>query len=145
VRAVGLELEGEYRPSPHWSFALSGLVEQTEVTHAPQLPDLVGRWLPQAAEEQAVLRVRWSDPDLLDVLVQGRYVGPRFEDDVNTLELGDLVVADLTVSHRLNDSISLFGAVENLFDRAYEVSHDTTGLVQVERRLAHLGARFHYR
>jgi outer membrane cobalamin receptor len=105
----------------------------------------VGKRIPEAPEQTLVLRVRFSDPELLDVLLQGRYVGQRFGDDTNTLSLGSLAVADLTVSRRLTASTSVFLGVENLFDREYEAQRDSAGLVQVERRLAHVGVRFRSR
>jgi outer membrane receptor protein involved in Fe transport len=142
VEAVGIELEGEYRPSARWSVALSGLLEETEIESAPQLPDLVGKRVPQSPEESFVLRVRFADPDLLDVTVQGRYVGQRFEDDINTLSIDHLTVADVVLSRQIIPAVGLFLGVENLFDQRYEVLRDTAGLVLVERRTAHIGVRY---
>jgi outer membrane receptor protein involved in Fe transport len=145
ARAAGVELEGEFRPSARFSLALSGIFEETEVTRAPELPELVGKRIPQAAEEQLVARVRFSDPALLDALLVGRYLGERYEDDVNQLLVEDLVVVDLTLSRRLTGAASVFAGVENLLDREYEVRRDTTGVVLVARRTAHAGVRFSYR
>jgi outer membrane receptor protein involved in Fe transport len=145
VDAAGLELEGEYRPSERWSISLSGLLEEIEVESAPELPALVGKRLPQVPEQTVVLRVRWSDPDILDAVVQGRYVGQRYEDDVNTIAIHDFTTVDLLLSRQLKRSIGLFAGVENLFDERYEVTRDPTGLVTVERRQAHVGIRFAHR
>jgi outer membrane receptor protein involved in Fe transport len=142
VDATGLELEGEYRPSERWSISLSGLLEEVEVERAPELPALVGKRLPQVPEETVVLRVRWRDPEILDAMVQGRYVGERFEDDINTNPIDDFTTVDLLLSRQLKHSIGLFAGVENLFDEKYEVTRDPTGLVTVERRQAHIGVRF---
>jgi outer membrane receptor protein involved in Fe transport len=142
VEAVGIELEGEYRPGGRWSFALSALLEETEIESAPQLPDLVGKRVPQSPEQNVVARVRFSDPDLFDAQLQGRYVGQRFEDDINTLSMDHIAVADLSLSRQIVPSLGVFLGVENLFDERYEVQRDTTGLVLVERRMAHIGVRF---
>ena len=145
VEALGLELEGEYRPNERWSFSLSGLFEETEIESAPQLPDLVGKRVPQTPEQTVVARVRFADPRIVDAIVQGRYVGQRFEDDVNSLSLSDLTIADLMLSRQVHEMLSVFVGVENLFDERYEVQRDTTGLVLVERRSAHVGVRFAHR
>jgi outer membrane receptor protein involved in Fe transport len=145
VEAVGVEIEGEYRPTEHWSISLSSLLEDTEVESAPQLPDLVGKRIPQVPEETVVLRLRWSDPEILDAMIQGRYVGDRFDDDINTLLVHSFTVADLMLSRQLTRSTGVFLGVENLFDENYEVLVDTTGLVTVERRQAHVGVRFSHR
>jgi outer membrane receptor protein involved in Fe transport len=124
---------------------LSGLLEEGEVESAPNLPQLIGKRLPQVPEQTFVLRVRWSDPEILDAMVQGRHVGGRFEDDVNTIQIDDFTTADLLLARRINRSIGVFVGVENLFDERYEVTRDSTGLVTVERRQAHIGVRFSHR
>jgi outer membrane receptor protein involved in Fe transport len=78
-------------------------------------------------------------------MVQGRHVGGRFEDDVNTIQIDDFTTADLLLARRINRSIGVFVGVENLFDERYEVTRDSTGLVTVERRQAHIGVRFSHR
>jgi outer membrane receptor protein involved in Fe transport len=145
VGAAGIELEGEYRPSEHWSLSLSGLLEESEIESAPELPQLEGKRLPQVPEESMVLRLRWSDPDILDAMIQGRYVGQRFEDDVNTISIDDFTTIDLLLSRQLNRSLGLFAGIENLLDEHYEVTRDPTGLVTVESRQAHVGIRFSHR
>ena len=145
VGAAGIELEGEYRPSERWSVSLSGLLEESEIESAPQIPQLEGKRLPQVPEQSVVLRVRWSDPEILDAMIQGRHVGQRFEDDVNTISIQDFTTVDLLLSRQLNRSIGLFAGVENLLDERYEVTRDPTGLVTVESRQAHVGLRFAYR
>ena len=137
-----IELEGEFRPSERWSVSLSGLLEESEIESAPQLPQLVGKRLPQVPEQSVVLRLRWSDPDILEAMIQGRHVGQRFEDDVNTISIQDFTTVDLLLSRQLNRSIGLFAGVENLLDERYEVTRDPTGLVTVESRQAHVGVRF---
>jgi outer membrane receptor protein involved in Fe transport len=142
VEARGLELEGEYRAGDRWSFFLSSMIGETEIEEAPELPDLVGKRLPQSAEESVTLQIRWSDPKIVDATIQGRYVGERFEDDVNTLPLDSLEVVDVVLSRGFAHGISVFLGVENLFDQEYEVLRDTSGLVLVERRTSHIGVRY---
>jgi iron complex outermembrane receptor protein len=102
----------------------------------------VGKRVPQSPEQSFVLRVRFADPDIIDAMLQGRYVGQRFEDDINTLPIDHLAVADVVLSRQLTPALGLFLGVENLFDQRYEVLRDTAGLVLVERRTAHIGVRF---
>jgi outer membrane receptor protein involved in Fe transport len=145
VEVMGLEFEGEYRPDERWSISLSSLLEEGEVESAPNLPQLIGKRLPQVPEQTFVLRVRWSDPRIVDAMVQGRHVGSRFEDDVNTIQIDDFTTADLLLTRRITDAIGVFVGVENVFDERFEVTRDSTGLVTVERRQAHVGVRFSHR
>jgi iron complex outermembrane receptor protein len=145
VGAAGIEFAGEYRPTERWSVSLNGRLEESEIESAPQLPQLEGKRLPQVPEQSVVLRVRWNDPQILEATIQGRHVGQRFEDDVNTISIREFTAVDLLLSRRLDRSIGLSAGVENLLDERYEVTRDPTGLVTVESRQAHVGLRFAYR
>ena len=58
---------------------------------------------------------------LLNVGLQGRFEGQRFDDDRNELPLESLFVVDLTLDRPLGDSLAAFVAVQNLFDERYAV------------------------
>ena len=60
------------------------------------------------------------------LVVQGRYVGDRFEDDANQFPIGSLFVVDVTASKVINDWISIFANVENALDQDYEVRVTST-------------------
>lgn len=143
MESSGVELELEFLPHPRWRLFGSYFYNRTDVTDAPQQPQLVGKEARHAPAHQLVLRLRRDDPSLFDTSIQGRYVGERFEDDLNTLEVDELLVVDLMLSRSISPSTELFLAVQNLFDEEYEVRVTASGYVEVgTERIARFGLRF---
>jgi outer membrane receptor protein involved in Fe transport len=142
MRARGLELEAELNPAPRWSLFLSYLYNDTAITRAPDNPALVGNRVRQAPEHAFTARARhqgrWFDTSLL-----ARYVGPRYEDDLNRLEVDGFLLFDLYLSRPLGAGSEVFLQVENLLDAAYEVRVENSGAIEIGRsRFVGVGLRF---
>jgi outer membrane receptor protein involved in Fe transport len=98
------------------------------VTDASDAPNLVGNRLAQDPRVRATGALTYSG--LVDVTAQARYLGRQFEDDLNTLPIGSVVLLDARVAHTFNKWITVFAAGENLADRRYIVGRagvDTLG------------------
>lgn len=142
MRATGLELEGDVQWSESWNFQLSYLFNDTEISKSPDNPQLVGNQVRQAAKHSFTARLRNSSP-WFDTSLLARYVGQRYEDDLNQLEVDDFLLFDLRFSRRVSDSTELFLAIENLLDEAYEIKVENTGSIEIGRpRFVGLGLRF---
>jgi outer membrane receptor protein involved in Fe transport len=63
----------------------------------------------------------YIDPRGFTAAVQARAFGPQFDDDLNQLELERYGVVDLSASQELLRGVTVFVAVENLFDKDYDV------------------------
>jgi iron complex outermembrane receptor protein len=142
MRASGIEVETTLRPVGNWGFQLSYLFNDSEITKAPDNPQLVGKRVRQAPRHALTARARhqgrWFDSSLL-----ARYVGERFEDDLNRLAVDGFLLFDLRFSRRLNDSTELFLAVENLFDEDHEIKVENSGAIETGRpRFVGLGVRW---
>ncbi len=128
ARIAGVELEASWRPSTTWTFAVSETYMHSTVTDAPDAPNLVGKRLAQDPRVRATGSVTYSG--LVDVTAQTRYLGRQFEDDLNTLPIGSVVLLDARIAHTFNNWITVFAAGENLTDRRYIVGRagvDTLG------------------
>lgn len=130
ARVRGVELDARFRPV-HWLWVRAGYTYvESAVTSAPNAPELAGKQLPQDPRHRAFAAVTYDDPRLLTATVQLRWVGPQFEDDLNTLPMAGYVVVDALLSRRVFWKLDAFLAVENLFDREYLVGRagvDTLG------------------
>ena len=72
-----------------------------------------------------------------------RYVGARYEDDLNRLEVDDFLLFDLRIALPLAPGLELFLAVENLLDEEYEVRLENSGALEIGRpRFVGLGLHF---
>jgi iron complex outermembrane receptor protein len=140
ARIQGFELDGRWNFAPHWSADISTTLADTEVTEAPGQPQLVGKELPQAPRLQGHFGLSFDDPSRWTASLSVRYVGEQYENDINTLPMGDVWLTDLFASWHANPQLELFLAVENLFDQTYLVGRsgvDTTG----QPRFVHGGVR----
>lgn len=144
MRATGLEVETDYRPTDNWLLQLSYLYNDTEITRAPDNPQLVGNRVRQAPEHSLTARVRHHGP-WFDSSLMARYVGERYEDDLNTLEVDDFLLFNLYFSRPVNQRTDLFLAIENLLDEAYEIRLENSGAIEIGRpRFINLGLRFRH-
>ena len=150
TRSRGIEAELHYRPTRAWDFAASYVYNESEVLKFPADPSLEGKRVPQVPKHTYTLIVQYSQPRLVNVAVQGRFVGDQFEDDRNENELGSFFVVDLSLWRPLPLPLAaaseVFLAVENLFDTTYAVGEDpATGVVSVGAPLLfHGGIRFRF-
>lgn len=130
-RIRGLEAELEYRLNTSWIMSGSYLFNDTEVLSAPNQPELEGKQIAQVPKHQLTLKLSYSKPDLFNATIQGRYVAKQFEDDLNSLSLGDFFVVDLQLSRQIIKGLEAFLGVENLFDKTYEVGKTADGLITI--------------
>jgi outer membrane receptor protein involved in Fe transport len=125
-----VELETSYRPWTSWLFTASYTYDDATVIESDD-PALVGKRVRQVPLHQYVLRGSFDRPALLSSSIQGRFVGDRFEDDLNTLPVADLFVVDVMASRRITSWSEIFVTAENVFDAEYEVRTTTAGLVEI--------------
>ena len=128
ARIAGVELEASWRPSTTWTFAVAETYMHSTVIDAPDAPNLVGKRLAQDPRVRATGSLTYSG--LVDVTAQTRYLGRQFEDDLNTLPIGSVILLDARIAHTFNNWITVFAAGENLTDRRYIVGRagvDTLG------------------
>ncbi len=131
LRSIGLETEVEVRPSGAWLLALNHQYNPTEVTEAPGRPDLIGNEVQGSPTHRAMLRVGHTDPSTLEVVATGRYLGARFDNDLNTGEIAASFLLDIRLRRQLTSRLSAFASVQNIFDTVAEMSHDANGFIRV--------------
>ena len=130
ARTRGLEAEFEARPDPVWRIRGNYLYDQAEVTRSADAPELKEKWIRQSPRHSASLGLEVVPRLWLTTALTGRYVGRRFDDDLNTLEIDDFFVADLRIGARLSGTTRIHATIENLFDARAEVSRTTDGVVR---------------
>jgi outer membrane cobalamin receptor len=145
ARIRGIETELELRPHSDWRFLVSYLFVDARVVNAPQQPALDGKRLAQVPENAATAVVRFSRPSWFDASMTVRYVGPQYEDDLNTLRLGGYALVDLAISRAITKNVELYAAAENIFDRVYSTGRTTDGVISIgEPFMARGGVRLRF-
>jgi outer membrane receptor protein involved in Fe transport len=121
ARMRGIDAEFEYRFNPQWNLRGHYLFGEATVEKFPVDRILEGKFIQQVPRHRANLGLDYANPRIVNVSIQGRFDGLRFDDDLNRLKLGSFFVTDLTVSRPLGEWWEVFLAIENLFDRQYAV------------------------
>ena len=131
ARIRGVETELELRLSKEWRFVASYLFADARVVEASQQPGLEGKRLAQVPEHSASVGVRFQRPAWFNASLTARFVGDQYEDDLNTLPLGNYIVVDLMLSRAISKNVEIFAGVENLFDQTYSTGRTSEGVVSI--------------
>jgi iron complex outermembrane receptor protein len=130
TRILGLDLELLWRPSASWTVHVGHTFSDSHVTAAPAQPNLIDKRLAQAPRNRTTAAVTYDHERIATIGAQVRYLGRQFEDDLNTLPIGAVVLVDARAERRLARGFSLVFSGQNLFDRRYLVGRagiDTEG------------------
>jgi hypothetical protein len=73
----------------------------------------------------------WHAPAGITVSPRLRWLGRQFEDDENQLRLGEVLIADMSISRALTRNIDVFVTAENLGNARIETGRTADGLVNI--------------
>ena len=131
TRVRGIALSAQWRPSKKLSFTADWLGNDATVRSAAVAPTLVGKRLAQVPRNNASVGATWRAPGRLTLTPRVRWIGRQFEDDENTLILGETVVVDFTASRPLSQHLELFLSIENLNNTRIETGRSADGVVNI--------------
>jgi outer membrane receptor protein involved in Fe transport len=144
LRSRGFELEASYRLRGSWLFTGSYTFDDATLIESDD-PRLIGKQVRQVARHQYVLRTSFDRPSIVSSSIQARFVGDRYEEDLNTLPVEQLFVVDVMASRLVARWMEAFVTVENVFDEEYEVRLTSSGLVEIGApRLVQAGLRLNF-
>ena len=132
VRATGLEFEGDLRLPASLTVTLASGITNSSFKGETILRD---NRVPQVPKYNVGVGVRYSDKGWTGS-TQLRVTGSQFEDDQNLFVLRRATVVDIYVGRSVLRQVHAFVAIENLFDREYDVGRTpilTTGLPRAIR------------
>ncbi len=135
IRVAGVEIEGEWRVAAFLRATASAALMDSIFAESRE-PGLTGNRVPQVPRYQMALGARVNAPGGVGASVDVRSYGSQWEDDKNALLLRAATITDLSASRAFAGRLTLFGAVENLFDAQYDVGRTpqlTIGLPRTVR------------
>jgi len=94
-------------------------------------PVLVGKRLPEVPRHTAAVSASYRAPGRLTFTPRLRWIGRQFDDDENTLRLGEAVIFDLGVTYAATPRCDLFINAENLANARIETARTADGVVSV--------------
>ncbi len=124
VKIDGIEWEAEYKIN-RW-FSVSGNYTYTHSVISQFTPDtsLENKELRYTPHHKGNLGISFSHPRFVKISVAGRYVGYRYNDDLNEEKVEDFFVVDVNLSKKLTDNMEVILDVENALDKTYEEYED---------------------
>ncbi len=129
VETWGLEFDFSLNMGESLQLRGGYLYTNPKVAKSTVAPELEGNRLAQVAKHQATIGLSVMSTDRLrlsaDLLVSGR----QFEDDLSSRVLKGAVTVDVYAGYNFTDSIELYVAAENLFDKRVEAGRTAAGLV----------------
>jgi outer membrane receptor protein involved in Fe transport len=146
TRTLGLEVDATAELAPTLTLRGGYLFSDAELRSDGPDAALRGNDVPQVAKHQAVAALDWHPHHRLDVALEGRYVGPQYDDDLNTRRLEGYFVLNAVISFALDARWDLFVRAENVTGDRFEVAESADGLVTYgPAALVNLGVRYRAR
>ncbi len=121
TRARGIEVHSEIKFDNSWDVSAGYLLADSTVVSFPVNRQLEGLSVPQVPKHQFTFQLRYLNPSLVTVGVQGRAASTQFDDDQNLFPLAPYFTLDTYVSRQVHRKLELFCAIENLLNQRYEV------------------------
>ena len=125
LRSHGVESEIEWRPSAPWRATAGYSFSPTKV-RAPGHP-VDGKQAIRSARHMVSSSLSYDSPRLATIGIDARYIGARFDNDLNTVELADFYLVGLRLNRSLGRGMTGYVKIENLFDEVFEIARTTGG------------------
>lgn len=133
ARVDGVEVDAAWRPHSRLRVGAAWLFVSARVTEFAADRPLEGLRLPQVPRHRGSFQISGRAPGDLDLDVDVRAEGKRFDDDRNQLRLGAYGLVDVRLARAIRSRAEAFVSVENLFDRAYAVQATPVAILGTPR------------
>ena len=135
ARTAGVEVEAEYYPTDslklfaNYNYTNSEIVEFQDKGNNYKNSNLEGNRFPTQPSHRVNAGITWSNPRVAMVNLTLRYVGDRYWDVENEIELDDFITFDIKVSRKLTAYLTASLEVTDLLDEAWQETemHVTPG------------------
>jgi outer membrane receptor protein involved in Fe transport len=142
TRSLGAELDGVAHLGSF--IEISGGYQYVHAYVEDSSAALIGKNVPEVPRHQFTWEARYWNPTRLMLSVEGRYSSLQYDDDLNTLLLGQYYVMDLFAGHQLRSGLTAYVAAENVLNRRYSVT-DAPPIVNLGAPiLARVGIRYEF-
>lgn len=133
TRIDGVEVNGEVDILSSWTLIGRYQYADAEITRFAGNPDIVGNRPVQTPRHVVYAAARHTN-SLGWLTLEARYSSGQFDDDLNERRLDDIITVNASVGVKVTDSITLTGAIENLFDEEVVSAVTTSGLETIAQR-----------
>lgn len=121
TKAHGLELAGSFAID---NFSLQANYTLTNTENVSPGNANIGKDLARRPKHMGNLWLTYAWPHEVSTSVGVRYVGDAFDNAANSFMLQGYTLVDIRASVPINETIEIYGRVENLFDKAYTTTRN---------------------
>ena len=127
--STGVESQLEWHPSAMWTVGGGYAFSPTKVIAPGQPVD--GNRAIRAALHTVTTSVAFDAPRWVSVAVEGRHVGPRYDDDLNKVQLDGFWLVGARVNRAIGYGLTTYLKVDNLLDEKFEIARTSAGLADM--------------
>ena len=142
TRSLGAELDEVLRLSS--SIEISGGYQYVHAYVEDSSAALIGKNVAEVPRNQFTWEARYWRPQQIMLSVQGRYSSLQYDDDLNTLPLGQYYVMDFFAGRQLKNGLTVYVATENLLNQRYAVANMPPIINLGPPILARIGLRYEF-
>ena len=142
TRSLGAELDEVLHLSG--SIEISGGYQYVHAYVENSSAALIGKNVAEVPRNQFTWEVRYWRPQQIMLSVQGRYSSLQYDDDLNTLPLGQYYVMDFFAGRQMKNGLTVYVATENLLNQRYAVADVPPIINQGPPILARIGLRYEF-
>lgn len=142
TRSYGAELDAVAHLSS--SIEISGGYQFVHAYVENSYAALIGKSVPEVPRDQFTWEARYWRPERLMLSLEGRYASLQYDDDLNTLPLGQYFVMDLFAGRQLKSGLTVYLAGENLLNQRYATSSTPPIVNLAPPILARIGIRYEF-
>jgi iron complex outermembrane receptor protein len=128
LRSNGIESDIRWRPFSAWTVNAAYSYSATRVSAPDQPAD--GMQALRSPAHTAVAGLSFDKPRWFSAAVEARYVGRRFEDDLNTIELDPFTIVGMRVNRDIGSRTTIHLKVDNLLDEEFDITRTRSGLAE---------------
>jgi outer membrane cobalamin receptor len=129
LRSNGIESEMEWQPNATWVLSAGYAFSPTRVMAEGHPVD--GKQAIRSARHMVTSSILFSSARWASIAIDARYVGSRFDDDLNTVELDPTTLIGLRVNRPIGRGITVYVKIDNLLDEEFEVARTRAGLADM--------------
>ncbi len=131
VEIQGVEFEVDYTFTDALKVLANYTYNESKIKKFEANSALEGKYLTYVPKNKASVSVEYMNPNFINIIASGRYLGKRYSDDTNAESSAyeSYTLYDLKLSRKITKSSQFEVSVNDLFDRGYVENYNSPGRV----------------
>jgi len=131
VEIQGIEFEADYAFTDAWKLLANYTYNESKIKKFEANSALEGKYLTYVPKNKASVSIEYMNPNFINIIASGRYVGKRYSDDMNSESSAyeSYTLYDLKLSRKITKNSQFEVSVDDLFDKGYIEYYNSPGRV----------------